>query len=78
MQTMEATLSPMLKPARVFCVDPVVLVATMARMKAGMAQQSPMKDVPQSNRTTENMTAPAAKRLCSSLGGDTFVIVLVG
>ena len=78
MQTMEATLSPMLVPAKAFCVDPLVLMAAMARMKAGMAQKRPMKEVPQINRTTENMKAPVAKRLCSSLGGDTVVVVAVG
>ena len=78
MQTMEATFSPMLVPAKAFCVDPLLSMATMARMKAGMAQKRPMKEVPQNSRTAENMRAPAAKRLCPSLGGDTVVIFAVG
>ena len=77
-QTMEATLSPMLKPARVFCLDPLVAMAPEARMMAGMVQARLIMEVQRNSTTKESMRAPMAKCFRSSLGVDTVVVVAVG
>ena len=46
-QITTATLSPILMPALVFCEDPLVPSATMARTRAGMEQVRRMREAPQ-------------------------------
>ena len=75
-QTMAITFSAMLMPALILRVDPFDLIATMARTNAGMMQARQRKELAQKIVVqAENVRAHTAKRLFSSPGGDTEVMV---
>lgn len=76
-QTKEATLSPMLATAVRFCTGPVVRVATMARMIAGMAQTRLLTDM-KSSAVQDRAIANLTNLLFVSAGGDTVVTAAVG
>ena len=60
-QTTTVTLSPMLMAALLFCADPVVPRATIAKMRAGMEQVRQRRDAPvQSSVMMENTSAHTA------------------
>ena len=76
LQITTATLSPMLMPAFFFCEGPLVVSATMARMRAGMVQLRQTREVPQqSSVKIEKIKAHIAIPEWSSVGGDTTVVV---
>ena len=76
--TTTATLRPILMPALLFWDRPLLLTATMERMRAGMESARQMTNTPQVIRvTTENTRAHTATMEWSSSGGDTGVVVAV-
>ena len=71
-QATTATLRPMLMLALVFCEDPVVVSATMARMRAGTVQERQTREEPQqSSVKMEKTRAQIAIPEWSSDGGGT-------
>ena len=78
-QTITATLSPMLMPAKLFCEDPVVVRARMARMRAGTEQTRRAQERPQQNNVKmEKTRAHIATPELSCTGGDMEVVVATG
>ena len=78
LQTTTATLSPMLMPALLVCEFPLVVSATMARMRAGMMQVRQRREDPQqSSVKMEKIRAHIAIPEWSSAGGDTTVVLVV-
>ena len=69
--TTTVTLSPILMPALHFCVVPLVTMATMARMRAGMVQKREKKNVTpqQTNVMMDSTSAATAIPVWSSSGG---------
>jgi len=77
-QTTTATLRPMLMPALLFWDRPLLLRATMERMRAGRERVRQMTDTPHVIRVNrENTRAHMATPEWSSSGGDTRVVVAV-
>ena len=76
-QTTTTVLSPMLMFALVLCEDPVVVSATMAKMRAGMEKARQMREEPQqSSVKMEKMRAQIAIPEWSLAGVDTTVVVV--
>ena len=70
--TTTATLRPMLMPALLFWVDPVLDIATMARMRAGIENARQKRELPQHiSVKMEKMSAQIAIPEWSSAGGAT-------
>ena len=79
LHTITATFSAMLTPAELFCVGPVVVIATRDRMRAGMEQARQMRPEPQkSSVTMEKVTAHSAIPSLFFAGGGTLVTVAAG
>ena len=79
LHTITATFSAMLIPAELLCVVPVVIIALMDRMRAGMEQTRQKRPEPQrSSVTMEKMTAHIAIPSLFFAGGGTLVTVAAG